>query len=324
MNIKDEIKLAHSGCVDAQERLAWMYCNGENVRKSLKKSFYWNAKAALTGCSPVSSYNLSISYFNGEGVRCNDYKAFLWAKRSARQGFPDVFFTVGIHYLYGYGVLQDASKAISFLKQAYQANNNPDAAELLSEIYYRGVHIRKSFKKAFLWMSRSAIYGKKPSALYRLSSYYFDGVGVKPNSYKSFLWAHKSAQMGSVDGMLATGWHYLNGLDVKADLDIAKYWFERITEQCPECNSAFYNLGYINYYEYHNFKIAYEYFLQAYSIDRHIASAYMLARMLVAGQGTSVNLPKAKHLLKYAAMKGHKKAQRLLNSKYWNRVSRQK
>ncbi len=323
MNIKNEIQLARSGCVEAQERLAWIYHIGQGTKKSEKKSFYWSCKAALTGRSPVSSYNLSISYFNGEGVAANDYKAFLWAKRSAKQEYAEGYFAVAVHYLYGYGTSRNIHAAISNFIKAWQSNNNPEAAKLLSKIYYNGDAIRKSFKKAFFWMSRAALCGGDSDVLYDLSLYYLDGIGIKKNFYKSFLWVHRSAQMGSVDGMLATGWHYLNGLGTDVNLELAEYWSRKTVENSPKCSKAFYNLGYIYYYEYRNHGAAYEFFSQAYAIDRHVASAYMLARLLTAGEGIPVNQRKAKCLLKYAAIKGNSKARRLLYSKYWKKTARQ-
>ena len=320
MNSNKELELARSGCVKAQERLAWMYHTGENIKKSEKHSFYWYCKAALSGQSPISAYNLSISYLNGEGVKANNYKAFLWAKRSAKQGESRGFLAMGIHYLYGYGIPRNVHLAISYFIRSFQMDNRPESAANLARIYYLGDGVRKSYKKAFYWSSQAVIHGNIPIAFYNMSLYYFNGIGVKKDVRKSFLWAKKSALHGYLEGMLETGWHYLNGAGVKANIGKAEYWYNKALSESPQCSLAIYNLGFIYYYEYHDDKTAYQYFLRAYSIDHHTTSAYTMARMLATGKGVKTDIGKAQHLLQYAARKGNCRAQRLLHSKYWRKL----
>lgn len=149
MNIRKELEPARRGNVESQEQIAWCYHIGKGVKKSEKKSFYWSLKAAMSGHSPISSYNVSIAYFNGEGVKSDDKLAFFWARRSAAQGLPEGYFACGVHYLYGYGVKPNTRRAIQYLVQAYRMGYMAEAAKLLAEVYTVGIGIRKLHGKAF-------------------------------------------------------------------------------------------------------------------------------------------------------------------------------
>ena len=217
MNIRKELELARRGNVESQEQIAWCYHIGEGVKKSEKKSFYWSLKAAMSGLSPVSSYNVSIAYFNGEGVKSDDKLAFFWARRSAAQGLPEGYFACGVHYLYGYGVKPNTRRAIQYLVQAYRMGYMAEAAKLLAKIYTVGIGIGKLHGKAFYWTSRAAVHSKDSDMFYNLGLFYLNGTGTTKNMVKAFLWTKKSAKYNNIDGLLATGWHYLNGIGVCAN-----------------------------------------------------------------------------------------------------------
>jgi len=322
MNIDEALKLAHQGDVESQERVAWCYHIGKGVKKSEKKSFYWSLKAAMSGRSPISSYNVSIAYFNGEGVKSDDKLAFFWAGRSANQGLPDGYFACGIHFLYGYGIKQNTRCAVKYLIRAYKMGDMLEAAKLLAKIYTLGVGIRKSYRKAFYWTSRVAIHSRDSDMFYNLGLFYLNGTGTRKNMLKAFLWTKKSAKYNNIDGMLATGWHYLNGIGICSNTEQAEFWFEKCITASNKCSKAYYNLGHIFLYEYHNSVKAYEFFAKAYRIDRHVASAYELAKMYIELPHRKINFNKAESLLKFAASHGYYRARRLLNSKYFQHRTR--
>lgn len=313
MSVDQIIRLAQNGDVAAEERLAWLYHSGETVRKSEKKSFYWACRAAVSGHSPLGAYFVSVSYFNGEGVAASDVKAFLWAKCSARQGLAEADYALGVHYRFGYGVTPDLRRAVACFERAYQKNHNPRAASELANIYhYGGDGIKKSYVKAFRWTAAAAVYGDDPAIWYEMNLYYWRGLGVKKNNRKAFLWVKRSARQGFADAQLALGWHYLNGIGTAADMIKAERCFARVAAAQVQCGTAFYNLGYL-YLNYHqNRETALRYFKQAYALDRHVGSAYQLARLLI-----NVDIKEAKRLLKYAAKNNYSLAQRLLQSKRW-------
>lgn len=315
MSIDNIITSAKAGDVSAQERLAWEYHSGENVRKSEKKSFFWAARAAVCGHSPLGAYYLSLSYFNGEGVAANDVKAFLWAKRSARLGSPEGIFALGIHYRFGYGVKPDLRRAVCCLERAYQINHDPHAAAELANIYHYGSDgIKKSYVKAFAWTARAAIYGDDPAVWYEMNLYYFTGLGCKRSPRKAFLWGKRSAGAGNLDAVLALGWHHLNGFGTSVDIGKAEDCFKQMIANDPKSSMAFYNLGYLYQNFHRDRETALRYFEQAYAIDRHVRSAYQMATMLAA-----VDFKRANRLLRYAARNDCRPAQRLLQSNGWQK-----
>ncbi len=318
-NLREEQGLARRGDVAAQERLAWRYHTGKGVRKSETKSFRWSARAALSGRSPLSAYNLSIAYFNGEGVAPDVRKAFLWARKSAEADLPEGCFALGVHYLRGYGVKPNLRAALDALNRAWELGRTPAAAELLSDLYFYGEELRKSYRQAFKWTVRAALSGGSAAMAYRLNLLYLDGLGVERDVRRAFWWGKRSARRGWPDGMLATGWHYLNGLGAATDLQAAQRWFRCTLEAAPDCAQAYYNLGLI-YHEVRDDEAAYRCYSRAYAINRHPASAYRLARMLATGRSAAADTAAAERLLRSAAKQGCHPAQRLLAARSWRRI----
>ena len=156
---------------------------------------------------------------------------------------------------------------------------------------------------------------------YNLGLFYLNGTGTTKNMVKAFLWTKKSAKYNNIDGLLATGWHYLNGIGVCANMEQAEFWFEKCIAASPGCSMAYYNIGYIFLYEYHNPVKACEFFAKAYRIDRHAASAYELAKQYAkAPHLRKTDFRKAESLLKYAARHGYYRAERLLNSRSFQKM----
>ena len=118
--------------------------------------------------------------------------------------------------------------------------------------------------------------------------------------------------------MLAVGWHYLNGIGVKKNIESAKYWFEKCIADFPKESKAYYNLGELFLCEYNNQAKAFELFSKAYQIDRHVAAAYELAKLYLKSNFMPQDIHKAKILLRYSSKRGFYLAKRLLLSKRIN------
>lgn len=104
--IKEIIQKVREGNSEPQATRGWLYSEGKKVKKSFRKAFYWNAKAALSGTNRIVYY-LSIAYSLGRGVKRNDHKAFLWAKRAAESGYENSMLAMAWFYFNGIGTAQN-------------------------------------------------------------------------------------------------------------------------------------------------------------------------------------------------------------------------
>ena len=81
-------KLAEQGNTTAQNSLAMMYWDGEDVEQSYEKALGWYTKAAKNGDANAQN-NLAIAYYNGHGVERSYAKAVEWYMKAAEQGDAD-------------------------------------------------------------------------------------------------------------------------------------------------------------------------------------------------------------------------------------------
>ncbi len=104
---KQEVNLvkkdAEKGLPKAQYNLAFMYYNGEGVKKDYKQAVNWFKKAAEQGYSNAQ-FGLASMYNSGRGVK-KDYKqAVNWFKKAAEQGLQEAQYNLAVMYGAGQGV----------------------------------------------------------------------------------------------------------------------------------------------------------------------------------------------------------------------------
>ena len=76
---------ANAGYASAQNKLGYMYINGEGVTKDYAEALKWFRKAAEQE-NAKAQYNLGVMYINGEGVTKDYAEAFKWFRKAAEQG----------------------------------------------------------------------------------------------------------------------------------------------------------------------------------------------------------------------------------------------
>jgi TPR repeat protein len=79
-------KAAEAGDVNAELQLAYLYSNGLEVEKDLKKAYEWTEKAAKQGLAKAQ-YALAVSLHNGEGVKRDYNQSLYWLEQAANQGY---------------------------------------------------------------------------------------------------------------------------------------------------------------------------------------------------------------------------------------------
>ncbi len=172
---------------------------------------------------------------------------------------------------------------------------------------------QKQYKKAFYWYNIAAKKTQNSIIFYNLSLCYLLGKGTQKNEKKAFFWVKKAAEKKYLDGIIALAWHYLNGVGVEIDYNLAiKYYKEALNiENNP---ASLFSLGQ-RYYEKKEYAKAIFYLEKAIEDFQHLKACYILGRIYFEGKEVDVNFNKANKLLT-AAMHGNiYNAKRLLNSK---------
>ena len=99
-------KAADQGFVEAQNRLGYMYLEGQGVTQDDVEAARWFRKAADQGLVGAQS-KLGGMYGIGRGVLQNEAEAVKWYRKAATQGDAKAQFVLGLMYEGGYGVTQD-------------------------------------------------------------------------------------------------------------------------------------------------------------------------------------------------------------------------
>jgi TPR repeat protein len=123
-------RLAESGFVMAQYRLAEAFANGEGVTADLTMARHWTERAAIGG-NRQAMHDLGVFYLNGEGVARDNAAAFRWFRQAADFDLADSQYNLGLMYEQGRGVDADAGAAL-FWFMAAARQGNAAAAERAS------------------------------------------------------------------------------------------------------------------------------------------------------------------------------------------------
>jgi hypothetical protein len=169
---------AEAGEAAAQAQLGWLYDQGQGIRKSHQRAFYWYLKAAQGG-HRVAQYNLNLCYLLGQGVQPDDKKAFYWIQRSAEAGYPDAFLALAWHYHNGCGIKTDLRKAHHWYRKSAQLGE-ASAQFSLGQIYFSD----GNYTLAKKWFQKG-ILQEHPRSYYYLARMYLEGLGVCKDAAQS-------------------------------------------------------------------------------------------------------------------------------------------
>ena len=123
-------RLAESGFVMAQYRLAEAFKNGEGVTADLTMARHWTERAAIGG-NRQAMHDLGVFYLSGEGVARDYAAAYRWFHQAADFDLADSQYNLGLMYEQGRGVGADAGEAL-FWFMAAARQGNAAAAERAS------------------------------------------------------------------------------------------------------------------------------------------------------------------------------------------------
>lgn len=144
----------------------------------------------------AAQFDLGMMYLEGSGVLQDARKGVDLLTRAANQGDAMAQFNVGMTYYQGVkGVAQNYEKAIEWFTKGV-ANNDDRSEYNLGVMYYRGEGMVEDRQKAFDLFLKSALqgYGK---AAYNLGVMYARGEGTKkPDVVEAYGWFTLAGNFG--------------------------------------------------------------------------------------------------------------------------------
>ena len=207
------VEAANAGSTDAMIQVGIMFRSG--LGKLLSDDFvegteadvalYWYEKAAEAGNVEAAKDAIStdaFSYFLGTedgSIQEDDATALKYFKKAAEYGDPSAINMMVAFYTYGFGVEQDAEKALELsCRNADQGNEEALLAlEENAYAYFSGNKdgIDINFSTAFQYYLKLTEYDN-PRAMYNVGLLYEYGLGVTKDHEKAVEWLQKALDAG--------------------------------------------------------------------------------------------------------------------------------
>lgn len=106
------------------------------------------------------------------------------------------------------------------------ADNEPEAANYIGELYYHGLGTDKNLKQAFEWYQKSAMQGNV-LAQNNLGVMYKNGEAVEKDYYKAFELYQKSAMQGNIVAQCNLANMYRDGKGTEKNIEEALKWYQK-------------------------------------------------------------------------------------------------
>ena len=229
---------AEQGDAEAQNKMGFMYANGERVPEDAREAVKWYRKAAAQGYAKAQ-FNLGVMYGKGEGVAEDDREAVKWYRKAAEQGYASAQFNLGNMYLRGEGVAEDDREAVKWYRKA-AAQGYAKAQSNLGNRYGKGEGVAEDDREAVKWYRKAAEQGDAGGQI-NLGLMYSRGEGVPEDDQEAVKWYRKAAEQGDARGQINLGLMYSRGEGVPEDDREAVKWYRKAAEQGDAGGQA--NLG---------------------------------------------------------------------------------
>ena len=217
---------AEYGDVIAQLYLAVIFERGlGTVPQNYEQAFKYYQMAAENG-NHISIGALGRMYLYGYGVPQDHTKALDWLRKgreSTELSSGNVEYNLSVMYKNGWGVPKDHKKAFELAKQGADLGNN-EAKGYLGKLYTYGYGTAEDYTKAVEWL-RKGLGGWYGVAEYNLSVMHRNGWGVPKDHKKAFELAYQAAKAGHADAQNALGANYQKGTGVSQDYVLMQMWY---------------------------------------------------------------------------------------------------
>jgi len=237
------------------------------------------------------------------------------AIEEAKRGDADAQVVVGMMYLTGRGVEQDAELAVSWLRQAAD-QNDANAQYNLGIVYDTGFYgmLSPDPVEALTWFRQAANQGHN-GAEYNLGVAYAEGKGVPQSHVRAIEWWRKAAETGNARAQFNLGVSYSNGEGVaQDDTEAMAWWHKAALPMDPAIDPQ---------HLFHLLEGGVSTLYQGDSGRGELGNAdaqYNLGCMYALGRGVAADNALALKCFRRAAQQGHSDARAILFQRLWKRT----
>ncbi|WP_372474147.1 hypothetical protein AB4865_02430 [Capnocytophaga sp. ARDL2] len=210
-------------------------------------------------------------------------------------------------YFKGKGVRRSYEQAIFWLTKVAESGN-VEAQLQLANHYFEGKKIRKSNEKGVFWLEKVAESGDK-NAQYSLAKYYKKGIGVKESPEKYVYWLNKVSD-DIIESQIDLAYCYKDGYGVGKDIEEAYKWLKKAIAQNNA--EAKYTLGLwiiLEKKDSENIDKEGFSFIQESAEQGYPEAQFFMAISYLKGKGVEKSVEDAVDWIEKAAKQGHSKAQ---------------
>lgn len=253
------LKSANNEYIEAQYKLALCYEKGHGVIRNLDEAKRWYEKAAVLGdekskvrylkikynktYESVIRYRSSLLFKADQGERYNQFllgewfnnhnsqssykgEAIKWYKRAAETDHYEAMYKLGECY----EETGSFSLAIKWLKKAAEGGNRKSYIKL-GQLYLYGGMVNKDVEEALKYFRLVLDEDISAADLCNIG-YSFDvGDTVPVDKFKAVEYYRKAAEKGDIVAHYNIGVCYENGSGVLQNIEIAKDWYKKASEQ---------------------------------------------------------------------------------------------
>lgn len=180
-----------------------------------------------------NAYLLGRSYDIGKQYD----KAFMYLKAAAERGYRIAQNNLGVLYLHGLGVPENAETAAYWYRLSAEQGDQV-AQTNLGVLYREGTGVPQSMEIAFQWFELAAR-TRDWYAQFNMGYMYLNGFGVERNTDLAYDWFMVSARQNYTPAFFQLGEMHRLGLYGEADEARALYWYNLAANQGHEEAQAF-------------------------------------------------------------------------------------
>lgn len=219
--------LAKQNDVKALYQLGQFYENDSIVRRDYGKAIYYFELAAKQ--KHISSiHRLATIYEEGIYVKKDIPRSIYYSEILVKENDLDSIFRLATFYESGEGVKQDYLKAIEYYELLVR-HFDGDAAYKLGLFYENGKGVERNLDKAIEYYEIAAQY-MNSDAFLKLGSFHEEGKKYPQNYIKAIECYESSAELDNSLAYLRLANIFYYGKGVDADIDKAKYNYNKIIE----------------------------------------------------------------------------------------------
>jgi uncharacterized protein len=219
------LKAGENGHAVAQLELAYMFYNGEGVKRDAVEALRWTLKSADQGINEAKK-NAGDHFYYGDGCDKDEALAARYFEESSK-AIPDSAYNFGILLLNGKGVEKNERKA---LEMFYRAGDHEMAQFSIGVMLYQGKGVPRNETLSTMAFQKASDKGNA-EAQYNLGCAYREGRGVAVNLELAAMWNTLSAAKGCADAQFRCGLDFLLGEGVEKNVEKASEWFAKAAEK---------------------------------------------------------------------------------------------